>query len=253
MNLRSTAIRHAISVAAILATSLLAACTTSPKPLELTYPHSWVNYNAIEDLRRIATRASNYFVKIFIYDAYNLAEVVGAGSGIVVDEIGHVITAAHIVKNLEHRAYIKNMHGTIMPAQIVHLDPDSELALLRISIRYESVSEPPETVEPTEGQTAFAVGTAPSYDPVVSTGSVRSSRPGKQFRSGQYGFESPIVLNMHVDTGYSGGPVFNAEGKLLGMVIGFDGDNTEQINSERILTTYAIPSSKLYEFYYQWR
>lgn len=238
---------------ATLAVSILSACTTSPKPLELTYPHAWVDYGLIENLRKIATRASPYFVKVFVYDAYDLVEAVGVGSGTVIDEIGHVITAAHIVKGDENRAFVKNMNGSTLPAEIIHVDPDSELALLRTTSRYEAISMPPETTKPESGQKAFAIGTLPAYDPVVSAGVVRSYLPGKQFRSGHYGFDSPIVLDMHVDTGYSGGPVFDAEGKLLGMVVGFDGEGSGQEASEQILTTFALPASKLYEFYYQWR
>ncbi|MFC1681588.1 serine protease [Pseudomonadota bacterium] len=237
----------------VVATTLVTSCSTAPKPLKLTYPLSWVDYNAIPSLDNIATRVSPYFVKVFIYDDLNPVEAVGVGSGTILDELGHVITAAHIVKNKENRAFIKDMRGTTLPARVIHVDPDRELALLRISIRYEAISEPPEVDLPTPGQTAFAIGTQPAYDPVVSAGVARSHLPGKQFRSGHYGFESPIALDMHVDTGYSGGPVFNTEGKLLGMIVGFDGVSTEWGNPERILTSYAIPSSKLYEYYYQWR
>lgn len=237
----------------IIAAALLASCSTAPKPLKLTYPHPWVDYNAIPSLDKTATRVSPYFVKVFVYDNYNPVEAVGVGSGTILDELGHVVTAAHIVKNKENRAFIKNMRGTTLPARIIHVDPDQELALLRISIRYEAISEPPEVDQPTPGQTAFAIGSQPAYDPVVSAGLVQSYMPGKQFRSGSYGFESPIALDMHVDTGYSGGPVFSTKGKLLGMIIGFDGVNAGEADLERIFTSYAIPSSKLYEFYYQWR
>ena len=241
-------------IAAIaVAAALLASCSTAPKPLQLTYPLPWVDYDTIPDLDKTAVRVSPYFVKVFVYDSYNPVEAVGVGSGTILDELGHVITAAHIVKSKENRAFIKNMKGTTLPARIIHVDPDQELALLRISIRYEAIPEPPEVDEPIPGQTAFAIGTQPDYDPVVSAGLVQSYMPGKQFRSGSYGFESPIELDMHVDTGYSGGPVFSTKGKLLGIIIGFDGGNTGEADPERILTSYAIPSSKLYEFYYQWR
>ena len=149
--------------AAILFTVLLAACSTAPVPLRLTYPHPWVDYDAIDGLDEIASGLSPYFVKVFIYDAYNAVDAVGVGSGIIVDEIGHVITAAHIVKRQEHRAFVKNMSGSTLPARIVHVDPERELALLRISIRDESIGEPPATGEPVPGQSVFAIGTQPDF------------------------------------------------------------------------------------------
>lgn len=228
-------------------------CATVPRPLELTYPHEWIDYDGIEGLHETATRVSRHFVKLFVYNDLDPIEVAGAGSGIIVDELGHVVTAAHIVRSSENRAYIKNMNGSTLPAEIIRIDPDNELALLRISIRHESVPPLPVNDQIDQGHKVFAIGTPSTHDAIVTTGTVRATLSREEFRSGAFGFSNPIVLDMHVDTGYSGGPVFDTEGKLIGMVVGYDSTDSGRESPDQVRTTYAIPAQRLYDFYFQWR
>jgi S1-C subfamily serine protease len=58
----------------------------------------------------------------------------GTGSGFVVDEEGHIITNDHVVdgaSQIEAEFY----DGTLAWAEIVGVDPDSDLAVLKVDVR----------------------------------------------------------------------------------------------------------------------
>ena len=233
----------------LFAAATMGACATGVKPIQLTYPHHDVDYSSISNLGEITKQVFPYFVKVIVYADDDPSQIVGAGSGILIDKAGHIVTAAHIVKEEQYSAVVTTITGSTLPARIIRVDADNELALLQIAINYQAPTEPSyvDTLNP--GDKVFAIGTPPASSAIVTVGSVRSARLSKSFRYGKYGFRDPVVLAMTIDTGYSGGPVFNESGKLVGMVVGFDRGQADNDAVEQAGDAYAIPASRLHEFY----
>ena len=199
-----------------VATAIMVACTTGIKPLPLTYPHHGVDYGSIRNLGEISKQVLPYFVKVIVYADDDPSKIVAAGSGILIGKAGYVVTVAHIARDEQYSAVVTTVTGSTLPARVVHVDADNELALLRIAIKYQASTEPSYADMPSPGDKVFAIGTPPARSAIVTVGSVRTARLSKSFRYGKFGFRDPVVLAMYIDTGYSGGPVFNESGSCFG-------------------------------------
>jgi len=230
-------------------TAIIVACATGAKPIRLTYPHHGVDYGSIRNLGEITKQVFPYFVKVFVYADDDPSEIVAAGSGVLIGKSGHIVTAAHIARDEQYSAVVTTVTGSTLPARIIRVDADNELALLRIAIKYQAPTELSYAEILSPGDKVFAIGTASERSAIVTAGTVRLARLIKSFRHGKFGFRDPIALDMPVDTGYSGGPVFDESGKLVGMVVGFDRGRVDNDEVEQVGDVFAISASRLYEFY----
>ena len=55
----------------------------------------------------------------------------GSGSGWVYDDAGHIVTNHHVIKNLARNLTVQFVGRRAVAAQIVGVDPASDLAVLR--------------------------------------------------------------------------------------------------------------------------
>ena len=58
----------------------------------------------------------------------------GEGSGVIIDELGHVITSWHVIEGARDGAVVLN-DGTKMAAELVGFDKATDLAILKIKDR----------------------------------------------------------------------------------------------------------------------
>lgn len=229
---------HPLGLAAAVVLLALAACAPTaerqPAPFTLSYPDASADFPGH---RRLAERVAPAYVRVTIYDKGDgigpvdiEAQRVAVASGILVDERGHLVTAAHIARDESFGASIGTADGGEHDGVILDVDPERELALIRIA--------PFPGLEPAvlgdsdalvRGEPALAIGTPGMTPGVVSVGRVRVARRRTPLDYGRYRVESGIELTMEVASGHSGGPVFNAQGKVIGMVASYLlGDTTKR-------------------------
>jgi S1-C subfamily serine protease len=83
----------------------------------------------------------------------------GAGSGFVLDNQGHIVTNAHVVRDAQ-LVDVVLYDDTIVPAEVVGLDDDSDLAVLKIDVPADQLIPLPlgdsDAVVP--GQEVIAIG-----------------------------------------------------------------------------------------------
>ncbi|MEC7670874.1 MAG: Do family serine endopeptidase, partial [Pseudomonadota bacterium] len=157
------------------------------------------------------------------------------GSGFVIDEEGIIITNAHVILDANEIDVIFS-NGVILPAELVGKDTKTDIAVLRV--------EPAEgqnlvalefgnSDELKVGQWVMAIGNPFGLGGTVTAGIV--SAKNRDIRSGPY--DNFIQTDAAINRGNSGGPLFNTNGKVIG------------INSAIISTTggsvgigFAIPS-----------
>ncbi len=157
------------------------------------------------------------------------------GSGFVIDEEGLIITNAHVILDANEIDVIFS-NGVILPAELVGKDTKTDIAVLRV--------EPAEgqnlvalefgnSDELKVGQWVMAIGNPFGLGGTVTAGIV--SAKNRDIRSGPY--DNFIQTDAAINRGNSGGPLFNTNGKVIG------------INSAIISTTggsvgigFAIPS-----------
>ena len=142
----------------------------------------------------------------------------GEGSGFVWDGSGHLVTNHHVVAGAD-RVTIKFFDGTELKAEVIGMDPDSDLAVLKVDPAL--VDLVPVTVGDSAsvrvGQTAIAIGSPFSQDFTMTVGVV--SAVGRIRPSGLTAFSIPLVIqhDASINPGSSGGPLFDRRGALIGV------------------------------------
>lgn len=167
----------------------------------------------------------------------------GQGSGFVWDQDGHIVTNNHVVKDGE-RIQVTFYDGSAYPAKIVGLDPDSDLAVIKIDA-------PRDTLRPIQvadsrqlrvGEMAIAIGNPFGLANTMTVGIV--SALGRTLSSGSAnggpGFSNPdlIQTDAAINPGNSGGVLVDENGLLIGVPTAIT--SPVRANSG---VGYAVPSS----------
>jgi len=157
------------------------------------------------------------------------------GSGVIISEDGYVVTNNHVVENsiqINCVLFDKEQY----PATIVGLDPETDLALLKIDpkpsfqsslkTRAEDQGTTPVARFPKalfgdsdhieEGQFVMALGSPFGFTRSISLGIVSNVHRYIGFRS-QYKYNTWIQTDAAINPGNSGGPLVNTEGKVIGI------------------------------------
>ena len=136
-----------------------------------------------------------------------------AASGVVYAE-GLVVTANHVLERDEDLA-IEEPGGKSLPAQLVGRDPSSDLAVLRVAeLKVAAASGSGGAAR--VGQLVLAVGRPSSQGPMASIGIV--SFVGGPLRTGRgLRLERYIRTDATPYPGFSGGPLIDASGAVVGI------------------------------------
>ncbi len=147
----------------------------------------------------------------------NLFPTQGQGSGFVHDQAGHIVTNNHVIAEAE-KVEVTFFDGTIMEAEIVGADADSDLAVLKVGLTSDSLR--PVTWGDSDkllvGQRAVAIGNPFGLDGTLTTGIVsalnRSLPTETNFRLAEI-----IQTDAAINPGNSGGPLLNSHGEVIGV------------------------------------
>jgi S1-C subfamily serine protease len=143
----------------------------------------------------------------------------GGGTGIVWSADGYIVTANHVV----HRA--RNVKvglgdGNRVDAKVVGRDPYSDVALLKIEGDALKPIELGESEKINVGELVIALANPFNGQPSATSGivtGVRSPMRGMQGMS----IENVIITDVRLNPGYSGGPLIDAMGRMIGMNAAF--------------------------------
>jgi S1-C subfamily serine protease len=152
---------------------------------------------------------------LFRAEVYEVPQ--GAGSGIVWDKDGRIITNFHVVYGAS-ALQVTLSDGSTYPAEIVGLDPDDDIAVIQIK-------PPKQPLVPIEvgrssdlqvGQTTLAIGNPFGLDTSLSMGVVSALGRNIVAMSGRV-IRDVIQTDAAINPGNSGGPLLDSEGRLIGM------------------------------------
>lgn len=146
------------------------------------------------------------------------AEGPGSGSGIVIDNEGHILTNYHVVESMI-TAKVTLYDGSASLAEVVGTDPGNDLAVIRADGLTAEQLEPARLGDSSQvrvGQAVFAIGNPFEETFTVTSGIVSAlnrSSPSFGGRSIQGVLQTDAALN----PGNSGGPLFNLDGEVIGI------------------------------------
>jgi 2-alkenal reductase len=158
-------------------------------------------------------RVSPSVVNLAVYTAFGG----GTGSGFVLDTDGHIMTNNHVVEGAE-QILVRFADETLVEAELVGADVDSDLAVIRVDVPLDLLREVRMGDSSTlrVGQRAIAVGNPFGLEQTMTTGII--SALGRVVRQ-ESGFSLPqlIQTDAAINPGNSGGPLLNARGEVIGV------------------------------------
>ena len=157
------------------------------------------------------------------------------GSGFLIDESGYVVTNNHVIENADS-VNVMLQDGREFDATLVGTDPKTDIALLKI----ESTESLPalhfgDSDKARVGDWVLAIGNPFGLGGSATAGII--SARGRDIRSGPY--DDFLQIDAPINSGNSGGPVFNADGEVIGV-------NTAIVspNGGNVGIGFAIPAKQ---------
>ncbi len=170
-------------------------------------------------------------------------ELQGNGSGFFITGNGYLITNFHVVKGA-NKVKVKNSSG-IYPAEIVKIDPEDDLALLKVSGQFKPL--PISKGNAQLGEAVFTIG----FPDIILQGIQPKYTDGKiSSLAGIRDDPKDYQISVPVQPGNSGGPLVDMNGNVVGIVeakldfaaaLDVSGDLPQNVN-------YAIKSKYLDDF-----
>jgi S1-C subfamily serine protease len=142
----------------------------------------------------------------------------GAGSGVVVDRDGHILTNLHVVQGAR-QIHVTLFDGNTYDGKLIGGDPETDVAVLHIDA-------PAESLFPVEfgssshllvGQRVYAIGNPFALERTLSTGIISSLGRAIQSPHSARIIKSIIQIDAAVNPGNSGGPLLDTHARMIGM------------------------------------
>jgi serine protease Do len=156
------------------------------------------------------------------------------GTGFLIDPRGLLVTNAHVVDHAK-AVVVQNENGQEFKARIVHIEPVSDLAFLKIE---------DDDFKPS-GQIPYGIskGSPDLGDPLFTLGYPRDEIVyGEGYMSAKTGFEGDTLacqIAVAANPGNSGGPVLNKNGEVIGVL------STRQMQAQGVV--FAIRSKNIFK------
>ncbi len=140
----------------------------------------------------------------------------GAGSGVVINTKGYIVTNNHVIENADE-VEVTLHNNTTYKATVVGTDPSTDLALLQIKADALTVMPLVNSDDVQVGEWVLAVGNPFSLNSTVTAGIVSAKARNININKDKFAVESFIQTDAAINPGNSGGALVNLNGDLIGI------------------------------------
>ena len=161
----------------------------------------------------------------------------GQGSGVIISGDGYIVTNAHVIRDAQE-IIVKLHDRRVYSAKVIGSDPETDVAVLKIQADnlVTAVWGDSENLE--VGSIVWAIGTPYELEQTVTSGVVSGkNRYEKSPENSRENLQQELIqTDAAVNPGNSGGPLVDAQGKVVGINTSIYGDKFQGIS-------FAVPSS----------
>jgi S1-C subfamily serine protease len=146
------------------------------------------------------------------------SEGVASGSGIVLDDEGHVLTNNHVIEGASEVTVSLESEGHMYPATVVGTEPNSDLALLQVEAPAAKLHPLAlgDSAKMEVGDPVVAIGNPFDLQRTVTGGIVSALQREIQAPDGVT-IDNVIQTDAAINPGNSGGPLINSAGEVIGI------------------------------------
>ncbi len=138
------------------------------------------------------------------------------GTGTVWSKDGHIVTSNHVVGGIRE-VEIGFNDGSTHTAKVVGRDPYSDIALLKVDSTNLTPVETGNSDNLKVGQFVLAVANPFGRQPSATSGIITNPALSTRRWWGGGGLDKVVVTDARLNPGYSGGPLVDARGRLVGI------------------------------------
>jgi serine protease Do len=139
----------------------------------------------------------------------------GLGTGVIVDEQGHIVTNNHVIGD-STEVSVRLSNERTVKAKVVGTDPRTDLAVIKIKVK-DNLPKPAKLGDSEKlkiGEWVVAAGASFGLDNTITAGIV--SAKGRALSGGSQ-YEDFIQTDAAINPGNSGGPLVNLRGEVVGI------------------------------------
>jgi len=173
---------------------------------------------------------------IFFTDEKNLVNSydISSGTGFFVRQDGLIATCAHLLNGESYSIILKN--GDRKKASVIYRSDIADIAFLDIEGDGYRVADFSDSSDLQPGQPVFAIGNSlGQYSHSIMAGNIAGL--SREVIKDGVTYPDLFQIDMSVSNGDSGGPVFSAEGGIVGMITVYDARGND--------ISFAIPVNKI--------
>ena len=252
-------IRFSKLAATCLAAAILAGCTAGSdiesRDFLIQQNSSLAPVQSIAEQRiaKLVNQTSAAYVTLVVSDAENPNQAgsgraadrrgrpATSGSGYVVERSGYVVTAAHVALEKGNAVSARAANGKLYSGTVVDILPSNVIALIKLRGYTGVAVTPAANACLTSGSFIYSLGRPHDQGNTVRVGSVQSASFGRSVSYGKFGYPDAMVLELGTEKGESGGPLFNQQGQLVGMVVSSVRDGANR----SLNMAHAVPATAI--------
>ncbi len=152
----------------------------------------------------------------FPFGNFEMPQVKGSGSGVIISSDGYIVTNNHVVENATNIT-VTLFDKRTFKAKVIGRDPTTDIALIKIDADKLPVLPFGDSDKLKVGEWVLAIGNPFNLTSTVTAGIVSAKGRGVSIIDRRYAIESFIQTDAAINPGNSGGALVNLKGELVGI------------------------------------